>query len=151
MIIFCDTNIVMEFLQQRQYAGQVRRIITEAFEQGDDLFISFGSFYTITYLTERYLKADSSLSKEDRLERLRFILNGVLDTFKLCGQFSDSVREGVNDLLFDDLEDSYQAHAGKGIGGDVLLTINKKHFEQFATISPFKIMTPQTFLEASIR
>ena len=86
----------MEFLQQRQYAGQVRRIITEAFEQDDDLFISFGSFYTITYLTERYLKADSSLSKEDRLERLRFILNGVLDTFKLCGQFSDSVREASN-------------------------------------------------------
>ena len=147
MIIFCDTNIVMEFLQQRVFAPQVRKIITRAIEQGDDLFISVGSFYTITYLTERYLKSDSSLSKNERLDRLRYILNSVLDTFKLCGLFSDSIRDGVNDMLFDDLEDSYQAHVAKSIGCDILLTINEKHFERYSTCSPFRIMTPMMFAD----
>ena len=56
MIIFCDTNIVLEYLQQRQYASQVEQILHNALQNGDQLFISIGSFYTITYLTERYLK-----------------------------------------------------------------------------------------------
>ncbi len=62
MKIFCDTNIVLEFLQQRTFAEQVKTILINALKNGDELFISFGSFYTITYLTERYLKNDQSLS-----------------------------------------------------------------------------------------
>ena len=30
MIFFCDTNIVMEFLQQGTFAPQVRRIVSNA-------------------------------------------------------------------------------------------------------------------------
>jgi len=30
MNIFCDTNIVMEFLEQRQYAAQIRKILTHS-------------------------------------------------------------------------------------------------------------------------
>lgn len=147
MTIFCDTNIVMEFLQQRTFAPQVGQILSNAVQNGDDLFISFGSFYTITYLTEKYLKTDPSLSKEDRIARLRFILNGVLGTFKLADQFTGSINDGVNDLLFDDLEDSYQAHVAKDMGCDVLLTINDRHFMHFAESSTIKVFTPQTFVE----
>lgn len=111
------------------------------------MFISFGSFYTITYLVERYLKEDDTLSKENRLVRLRFILNGILDTFKLAGQMPDSIINGVNDKHFDDLEDSYQAHVAEEMGCDVLLTINEKHFTRFDEFSPVKVLTPQQFLE----
>ncbi len=45
MTIFCDTNIVMEFLQQRKYAAQVGQILSKASKRGDTLFISYGSFY----------------------------------------------------------------------------------------------------------
>ena len=147
MTIFCDTNIVMEFLQQRTYAPQVGQILSNAIQKGDDLFISFGSFYTITYLTERYLKTDQSLSKDDRIARLRFILNGVLGTFKLADQYAGSISDGVNDLLFDDLEDSYQAHIAKDMGCDILLTINDRHFVHFADNSTIKVYTPQAFVE----
>ena len=147
MTIFCDTNIVMEFLQQRTYAPQVGQILSNAIQKGDDLFISFGSFYTITSLTERYLKTDQSLSKDDRIARLRFILNGVLGTFKLADQYAGSISDGVNDLLFDDLEDSYQAHIAKDMGCDILLTINDRHFVHFADNSTIKVYTPQAFVE----
>ena len=35
MIIFCDTNIVLEYLQQRRYFAEVGQIITSALQQGD--------------------------------------------------------------------------------------------------------------------
>ena len=148
MKIFCDTNIVMEFLQQRMFAEQVKSILTNALNNGDDLFISYGSFYTITYLTERYLKNDHSLSKEDRINRLRYILNGVLSTFKFGYHYEGCMNDGVNDFLFDDLEDSYQAHVAEGTGCDVLLTINDKHFSQFADISSVRVLTPQAFINS---
>ena len=88
MIIFCDTNIVLEYLQQRRYFAEVGQIITSALQQGDRLFISTGSFYTITYLTEKYLKNDSTLTPDVRINKLRYILNGILGTFMLCNQVS---------------------------------------------------------------
>lgn len=147
MNIFCDTNIIMEFLQQRQYAAEVNRILSSAIQNGDNLFISFGSFYTITYLAEKYLKRDPNLSKEERLRRLRYILNGILGTFKLCTSHYGSIGKGVNDLLFDDLEDSYQAHAAEDMGCDVLLTINDKHFSLFNESSSVNVMTPRSFID----
>ena len=145
MTIFCDTNIVMEYLQQRQHAAQVEQILNHAAQAGDLLIISVGSFYTITYLTERYLKADQSLSKQDRTS-LRYILNGVLSTFKMADIFVGCISEGVNDLQFDDLEDSYQAHIAASFGCDVLLTINERHFTRFASNSNVIVMTPQAFI-----
>jgi predicted nucleic-acid-binding protein len=145
MIIFCDTNIVLEYLQQRQYASQVEQILHNALQNGDQLFISIGSFYTITYLTERYLKAEQTLTKEDRLSRLRFILNGVLGTFNLADTLAHSISDGVNDLLFDDLEDSYQAHVSCDLGSDILLTINEKHFDRFN--GSVKVFTPSSYIE----
>ncbi len=146
MKIFCDTNIVMEFLLQRQFADQVSRIISNSLENDDELLISFGSFYTITYLTERYLKNDHSLSKVERIERLRLILNSVLDTFRLADQFSSSLNEGVNDQSFDDLEDSYQAHVAEEAECNILLTINDRHFANYSKMSSVKVKTPVDFI-----
>ena len=147
MTIFCDTNIVLEFLQERKQVEEVRRIIAHAISNGDELFISIGSFYTITYLTEIYLKTDKTLDKSGRIARLRYILNGVLGTFKLAEQHSKSMYDGVNDAFFDDLEDSYQAHIAEDCGCDVLLTINKQHFLGFAQNSHINVLTPVEYID----
>lgn len=148
MTIFCDTNILLEYLQQRQYVAEVKKILSSAIKNNDNLFISVGSFYTITYLTEKYLKCDQSLTKNDRISRLRYILNGILGTFKLCNLSGNSLSAGVNDPLFDDLEDSYQAHAAEDMNCDVFLTINDRHFIRFAEKSSVKVMTPVAFIDA---
>ena len=147
MIIFCDTNIIMEFLQQRNFSVEVSQILTYAVAAHDDLYISFGSFYTITYLTEKYLKADQSLSKKERTDRLREILNGILTTFKFADQFASSIKDGVIDYDFIDLEDSYQAHIAEDCGCDVLLTINKQHFLGFAQNSHINVLTPVEYID----
>ena len=146
MTIFCDTNIVMEYLQQRAFAPQVARILNNAYLNGDTLFISVGSFYTITYLTERYLKKDLSLTGEERITQLRRILNGVLGMFKLADTATSSLADGVNDPMFNDLEDSYQAHVATDAGCDILLTINERHFSRFADVAAIMVMTPEMFV-----
>ena len=146
MNIFCDTNIILEFLEKRKFSEQVRQILVHSTSQKDSLFISFGSFYTITYLVERYLKENEHLGKKERIAQLRYILNGVLDTFKLAGQKSDSIIAAVNDCFFDDLEDSYQAHIAEDMGCDVLLTINDRHFAKFASASTIEVLTPIEFV-----
>ena len=146
MTIFCDTNIIMEFLQERKYSDEVALILKYAQHNASDLYISCGSFYTITYLTEKYLKADESLFKEERVARLRLILTGILETFKLASQSEQAIYDGVKDSAFNDLEDSYQAHIAEETGCDILLTINERHFSHFANESSVKIMTPKTFV-----
>lgn len=148
MNIFCDTNIIMEYLQHRRFAEQVKQILQYAAKNHENLFISFGSFYTITYLTERYLKTDETLNKEARISLLRYILRGVMGTFMFADQHDASINNGVNDSLFDDLEDSYQAHVAEDTGCDILLTINKRHFTRFESNYPVKVMTPIEFVES---
>jgi predicted nucleic acid-binding protein len=140
----------MEFLQERKFSEEVNFILKYAQHGACDLYISYGSFYTITYLSEKYLKAEESLSKEDRVARLRMILNSILNTFKLASQSEQTIHNAVNDSAFSDLEDSYQAHIAEETGCDILLTINEGHFSLFAKESPIKVMTPQTFVDTYI-
>ena len=146
MKIFCDTNILLEFIQQRKLVQQVEQVLSFAEKNDHLLYISFGSFYTITYLVERYLK-DESLSKESRIEKLRIILNGVLDLFQFAVPSSIAMAEGVNDQLFSDLEDSYQAHTAIEQGCDIILTIDVRHFSKFSESGAIDVMDPQAFIE----
>ena len=146
MKIFCDTNIIMEYLQQRSQCELVEKVLISAYKGKHSLYISFGSFYTITYLVERYLKAES-LSKEERMNKLRAILNDILNTFAFAHQTSHSIESGINDLLFSDLEDSYQGHIAEDSNCDVFITINEKHYSSFAQNSSVEVMTPQQFIE----
>lgn len=146
MKIFCDTNILLEYIQQRRFAQQVEQVLSFAEKDGHLLYISFGSFYTITYLVERYLK-DEGLDKEARLEKLRMILNGILDLFQFAIPSSISMADGVNDKLFSDLEDSYQAHSAIEQGCDMILTIDLKHFSKFNENGAIEVIDPQTFID----
>ena len=146
MKIFCDTNILLEYFQQREKVHEVERVLKYAEENGHLLFISIGSFYTITYLIERYLK-EEKLEKEERIEKLRRILRGIFDLFQFTLQSPASIEDGVNDGFFSDLEDSYQAHAALEEGCDVLVTINTKHFSMFSENNTLEILDPQGFID----
>ena len=126
----------------------VEDVLLYATSSHDELCISCGSFYTITYLIEGYLKKDKQLQGQRKIKELREILNGILDSFHIIGSSDGAMRRGVNDKKFSDLEDSYQAQISEANSCDVLLTINKKHFEKFSMSSSVLVMTPKEFLEA---
>ena len=77
-------------------------------------------------------------------------MNGILDVFQLTFQTSQSLRNGVNDLTFNDLEDSYQAHATEEANCNVILTIDRKHFSDYAQKSTIEVLTPQQFIDKYI-
>lgn len=143
MKIFCDTNIVMEFIQDRTHADEVERILQCAINRNDVLCISEGSFYTITYLLDRYLKKEEKLHAAERLKKQREVLNGILDTFLILSGGSKALSEGVNDAMFTDLEDSFQWQVAQSARCEIILTINKKHFKEHGNML---VNTPAEFL-----
>ena len=56
MRIFVDTNIVSELLEERSLVDYIDQIFEKAEQKGWTRVLSVGSFYTITFLTERFLR-----------------------------------------------------------------------------------------------
>lgn len=144
MRIFCDTNIITEFLERRLQFGPVTKILalpTDKFQ----LYLSEGGFYTLTFLVDKQLRRKEIFNPE-RLEKERKILLRVLSTFQVSTATRSGLEQGVMDENFNDLEDSYQYQAALNCEADVLLTINIKDFKD-ADTDKIKIMTPSDFIE----
>ncbi len=143
MRVFFDTNIIIELLENRAQADLVDRVLCLCEQNKWSKFISVGSFYTITYLTERMLHRQQ-IYQPLLAERQREILSDILAAFYVAPTNSETLQAGVDDKAFYDLEDSYQHKTAVATACDVLLTINKKDFPDNNT--PIKVMTPEEFL-----
>lgn len=143
MNIFCDTNIIVEYLEKRLQFQAVERILQLPTDKCK-LYLSEGSFYTITFLVDRQLRR-LEIYNPERLEQERKILSRILDTFDIAHAEKNGLLQGVASESFKDLEDSYQYQAALNCGADVLLTINIKDFQEEAS-SKVKILTPQDFI-----
>lgn len=66
MKIFYDTNIILEFLLKRKEGDKVRDILHWSHENHVEKFLSSGSFYTLTYLIEKYLKNQGIQDTQNR-------------------------------------------------------------------------------------
>ena len=58
MILFLDTNILIEFVEKRRYSEIVFTILDRCSKSDSHLYMSVGGFYTITYLIDRHLKQE---------------------------------------------------------------------------------------------
>ena len=144
MKIFCDTNIITEFLEKRLQYEAVAKILTLP-QENITLFVSEGGFYTITFLVDKQLRRMQILNPE-RLEKERKILLRILSTFQIATASRDGLMKGIRDENFKDLEDSYQLQAALNSKAEYLLTINIKDFKD-ANPENIKIMTPQGFVD----
>lgn len=145
MKIFCDTNIITEFLEKRLQFDAVTKILALS-STSHTLFLSEGGFYTVTFLVDKQLRRMSVFNPE-RLVRERKILFRILDTFQISFATRIGLKQGVEDENFRDLEDSYQYQAAINCGADILLTINVKDFMGVLDNKRIKIMTPQSFVD----
>lgn len=143
MKIFCDTNIITEFLEKRLQYEAVAKILALSTEN-NTLFVSEGGFYTITFLVDKQLRR-MQIYNPERLEKERKILLRILSTFHIATATRDGLMKGVIDERFQDLEDSYQLQAALNSEAEYLLTINLKDFKN-ANSGNIKIMTPQEFV-----
>ncbi|MBQ6750818.1 MAG: PIN domain-containing protein [Bacteroidaceae bacterium] len=143
MRIFLDTNVVLDYLTSRGDEKATGKIF-DSIDSGENTgFISIGSFYTIIYLTERFLK-DSSLKNPMRLARMREILSKLLESLEIAGHSREDLLIATNDLQFNDLEDSCQLQAAKASSCPCLITTNKKDFRK-SDSTAIEILTPKEF------
>lgn len=144
MRVLVDTNIIIELLENRTQADLVDQVFSFCEQNHWNKYISVGSFYTITYLTERMLRRQQIYQPELAV-RQRAILNDILSAFEMASTTEMTLRKGIDDKAFLDLEDSYQYQTAIANGCSILLTINTKDFSHN---SQLKIMSPGEFIEA---
>ena len=144
MRIFLDTNVVMDYLTSRGDEATTDKIF-ETIDNGENTgFISVGSYYTITYLTERFLK-NKGYDNPERLTLLRDILSTLLSSLEIAGCTREELLLGTNDTQFKDLEDSYQLQAANASSCVYLITGNVKDF-QSSDSTAIEVVTPAEFL-----
>ncbi|WP_296261888.1 PIN domain-containing protein [uncultured Phocaeicola sp.] len=145
MKVFCDTNIILEFLFKRKEAETIKTIFHYLNQKKIVKAISAGSFYTLTYLIESFLKKEE-LGKEDRIMKLRRILKGLLAEYIIIGDLD--WEKGIDDWRFTDLEDSYQYQAALVSECDVFLTLNVRDFKQIISsdTDAIQVCSPDDFI-----
>ena len=147
MRIFCDTNIIVEWVTQRQFSKPIAQILA-THETGNTFFISSGSFYTIAYIIDRYLK-QKGLQDPERTDEARKILKSLLTVLEIADMHKPSFLSSLDNVRITDLEDGFQYACAQSCGADLLLTINIKDFKEMEH-QALPIMTPMEFLVSQL-
>ena len=149
MRLFLDTNIFMEFVEQRKQFEHVCVIIDAILEGKHLAFISTGCIYTLAYLFERSLK-HQNIHLPELTHKLRGYLNEVLDMATIVDLSHAGAKRAIASKFFDDIEDSFQYQCAVENHCDVLLTTNDNDFLRVEEPS-IEILTPAQFVEKHIQ
>ena len=144
MKVFFDTNVILEYLIQRERLDAVKQVVNKLDEGDHNLYMSVGSFYTILYVADKYINKELHVEKKTRVTFLRNMAQGLLTAYRVAEHDKESLLRSINDLRFDDLEDSCQLQAAVSAGCQCLLTYNTKDYP--ASDNQIKILTPEQFL-----
>ena len=145
MKIFLDTNIFVEYIEERHEVETVAEILEAIADGKHQGFLSQGGFYTLTFLLERALR-HKGIYKPILTDLLRRVLGDILSTATVVGISHKHFLDAVGDAAFSDLEDSFQYHCALENECDVLITINIKDYKD-AGSEKLKVMTPFDFAE----
>ena len=148
MKVFIDTNIILEYLMQREYANAVEIVLDIFRKRAIQVFMSAGGFYSLLYIIDNYLKKELGIGQPERLSALRNIATQVLEDFCVAGQDNQILLQGISDTMFTDLEDSCQYQAALEAGCSLLLTFNITDYPLDSN-GPIKVLTPQQYLDNS--
>lgn len=147
MKVFLDTNVILEFFLDREDGKTAGRLFALLQEQRHSLYMTVGSFYTMIFLVDKYLRKERGLQGEVRLQVLRELMSDILRVIKVAGHNNASLLRGISDVEYKDIEDSCQFQAAQKAGCEVLLTFNDIDYRVAEGIVPC-VMTPQGFLDS---
>ena len=143
MKVFLDTNVFLEYFQHRDQYKAVSGVLDAVEDKRIKAVLSVGGIYTLAYLVRVELKK-KEIYRPEQTARLRAILNSIMELATVKGVSHKQTKAAINDLAFDDIEDSFQHQCAVENKCDVIITINKKHFQ----CKDIKVMTPQEFLDS---
>ena len=146
MNIFLDTNVILESALRREELEVTRQLYDKIKRQGDRMFISVGSFYSMIFVVDNFLRKQCRLFGEERINTLRVIMTNILFDLNVIGSDKDDLLQSINDLNFKDIEDSCQYQAAIKAGCQMLITFNVSDFPTGSEL-PVQVLTPQQFLD----
>lgn len=147
MRVLFDTNVILEYVLQREQYSEAKRAIVQAKELKAKLFMSVGSFYSMLFIVEKYFRKDLHQSRLDAIAQTRDVMMKVLSLFAVAGHNKSSLLRGISDVEYKDIEDSCQYQAAQKAGCEVLLTFNDIDYP-VAEGAVACVMTPQEFLDS---
>ena len=144
MKVFLDTNIFLEYLEQRREYKAVSQLLSAVEDGKLRAVVSVGCVYTLAYLVRMELKRQG-IHRPEQTERLRSTLNTILSLVTTVGVSHKRLTTGVNDIAFDDVEDSFQYQSALQAKCDTLVTINLRDYSA-ADTSTIEILSPTEFV-----
>ena len=146
MNIFLDTNVILEGVLKREEFEMTRELYERIKRQDDRMFISAGSFYSMVFVVDKFLRKQYGLLGEERVNTLRVIMTNILFDLNVIGSDKDDLLQSINDLNFKDIEDSCQYQAAKRADCQILITFNISDYP-IRSEQPIQVLTPQQFLD----
>ena len=90
MRIFVDTNVILEFVLQREHYAEAKKVISESVTSGDELLISVGGFYTMIFLVEKYFRKEMQINRQEACNLTRNVMRKVLSVFIIAEHNAES-------------------------------------------------------------
>jgi len=146
MRIFLDTNVILENFLVREDFMTAHNLFHAMQGQRHELFMSVGSFYTMIFLVDKYLRKVVGLIGDDRVKMLRQIMSNILQTVSVAEHDNESLLKGIKNEAFKDVEDGCQYELAMRTGCTLLLTFNSHDYPSDDAGS-VKVMTPAEYLE----
>ena len=144
MKVFLDTNIFLEYFEQRREYEAVGKLFSAIEERKLKGVASVGCVYTLAYLIRMELKRQG-IHRPEQTERLRFLLDVILRLVTAVGVNHQRLKAGAADTAFDDVEDSFQYQSALQAKCDALVTINLRGYSG-ADTSKIEILSPAEFV-----
>lgn len=135
MKLFLDTNIVMDYVENRDpFVVYALSLFQMGYDGLHQLYVSDLTLANIAYITRKDLMQD----------KLYELLEGLCSVLHIASIGEQSVRMAVC-LRAKDFEDALQYFSAKECGADCIITRNKKDFY----FSDLPVYTPEEFLHTA--
>lgn len=129
-----DTNILLDVILCREpHLAQSKRVL-QCCESLVDGYIAVHTFSNMFYILHEL--------EDFSVDECRNTFNKLLYVFDVAGLGRREIVSAVNNILFDDLEDSIQNEASVSSSLDYIVTRNKSDFEK----SSIPAVSPEEFL-----
>lgn len=145
MKVFLDTNVFLEYFEQRREYQAVSRLLSAVEDGKLKAVVSIGCVYTLSYVIRMELKR-KGIHRPEQTNLLRSTMNVVMSMVTAVGLGHKRIIHGINDDSFDDMEDSFQYQCALQNKCDALVTVNLRDFHGVDT-ARMKILSPSEFVD----
>lgn len=149
MRVYLDTNVIMDFLTQRDKKRYetVRKIMRAAECKQLTACASTISLSTTTYLLGLKLK-EQDIHEPEKRQKIRQLLKDLTEYITAVDLSHTQFRKALGDEEFKDIEDGFQYYCALQNECNVLITLNLKDFPK--TNKDIEVLEPKAFTDKYI-